>query len=207
LQGVRGRGASGKIDVVGSDEIRFEAERLQRCCEFAAERQVTAASFWTNMRLFLGAAAAALAAFSSGFAFSEQHVLAGILAAAAALAAAVLASLGPAERSQAHQRAAGSYYALSVDIRVFRDFDARPYNGRQEIEIRKLLARSAALDANTPWVPRRLGRKTEKFMRKGQRYYDHAYGELPSAPQSRPERRFVRPKTVASRPERATSQP
>lgn len=208
LQRVRGAGASGKIGAMGSDKVRFEAEHLQRCCEFAAERQVTAAGFWIGMQLFLGATVAALAAFSSGAAFGDQNVLAGSLAAAAALAAAVLVSLGPAERAQAHHKAAGSYRRLCVDVRLFREFDARPVNGRQEVDVlRKLLARSAALDANTPWVARRVGRKTEKLMREGQHYFDHAYGEPPSAPLLRPAGRFARPRPVPSSPERATSQP
>jgi hypothetical protein len=47
-------------------EIDGEARRLQDCCDFAAEWQVTAAGFWTNLQMFLGAAAAGLAAIASG---------------------------------------------------------------------------------------------------------------------------------------------
>ncbi len=155
MHGAHSPVVSGKIGGVRSEELKAESERLQRGCDFAAERQVAAAGFWTNIQLFLGATAAGLAAFASGSAFSDQNVLAGILAAAAALAAAVLASLRPGERAAAHQRAARSYHALGVDIRIFRDFDAKPTNGRREVDVlRKLLSRSAALDASSPWVRR-----------------------------------------------------
>lgn len=208
LQGVRGRGASGKIGAMGADKVNVEAERLERCCEFAAERQVTAAGFWTSLQVLLGAVAAVLAAFASGAAFSDHNALAGTLAAAAALAAAVLASLEPAERAQSHRRAAGAYHRLCVEVRIFRDFDARPHNGRQQLEVlRKLMVRSAALDANSPWVHRSVGRRTEKLMQAGQRYYDHAYGERLSAPPVRSGGRFARPTSVPSTPERVTWQP
>src|SRR4051794_29742592 len=94
-------------------DISRESETLQRSCEFKAEWQGTAAGFWGNVQVFLGSAAAVLAAVSSGSAFSNKSELAGALAAAAALAAAVLASLQPSERAEGHQRAAGAYHALA----------------------------------------------------------------------------------------------
>ena len=84
MHGAHSPVVSGKIGGVRSEELKAESERLQRGCDFAAERQVAAAGFWTNIQLFLGATAAGLAAFASGSAFSDQNVRAGILAAEAA---------------------------------------------------------------------------------------------------------------------------
>ena len=107
-------------------DIDGEARRLQESRDFAAEWQVTAAGFWMNLQMLLGAAAAGLAAVASGSAFSDQNVFAGALAAAAALAAAVLASLRPGERSEEHKKAADEYHALVIDLRVFREFGVAP---------------------------------------------------------------------------------
>ena len=162
-----------------SPEVSAEAERLQRCCAFAAECQVTASGFWANIQLFLGATAAALAAISSGSAFSEHNVVAGILAATAALAAAVLASLRPGERAESHQKAAGEYHRLAVDLRLFREFGRVPDDEPQEAEaepldtLTALEKRVVALDQSSPWVPRRLAKKTQGFVRKGRAYYDN----------------------------------
>ncbi len=153
-------------------DVDAEAERLQRRCEFAAEWQVTAAGFWTNLQFFLGATAAALAAVSSGSAFSDHSVLAGSLAAAAALAAAVLASLRPAERAEAHQQAAAAFHALAVDARLFRQLDPPPEQQAREA-LTTLERRTVELNTTSPWAPRRLARKTEKFLRNNQRYYDN----------------------------------
>lgn len=156
-----------------TDQIAAEVERLHRASSFAAEWQITAAGFWANLQFFLGAAAAALAAVSSGTAFSEQSVLAGSLAAAAALAAAVLASLRPAERAAHHQQAAGAYHALAVEARMLRDFGGAGGGTPSLDELRKLEARCLQLDAESPWAPRRLARKTQEFLRDGRRYYDN----------------------------------
>ena len=157
-------------------DVTGEIDRVQRCCDFAAEWQVTAAGFWTNVQLFLGAAAAALAAVSSGSAFSNQDVLAGSLAAAAALAAAVLASLRPQERAEAHQAAAAAYHALAVEARLARDGLAQ--QGADALA--SLETRKVELDTSSPWAPRRLAKKTEKFLRNGRRYYDNEGPELSS---------------------------
>jgi hypothetical protein len=159
---------------VTADDVSAEATRLQGCCEFAAEWQVTAAGFWTNVQLVLGAAAAGLAAISSGTAFSKQNVVAGILAAAAALAAAVLASLRPGERSEAHKKAADSYHALAVDLRLFTQFSGFPLDaGSPQEALTAFEARAVALAQSSPWAPRRLERKTKSLLADGRRFYDN----------------------------------
>jgi hypothetical protein len=159
-----------------SDEIAAQVKHLQLRSEFAAEWQITAAGFWINVQFFLGSAAAALAAVSSGTAFSNKSVVAGSLAAAAALAAAVLASLRPAERADRHQQAAAAYHALAVDARLFSQFgpgddEAQPIASLKRLK--ELEARALKLDADSPWAPRRLARKTQTFISDGRRYYDN----------------------------------
>jgi hypothetical protein len=159
------------------------ATHLERCCRFDAEWQVTAAGFWTNMQMGLGAAAAGLAAVSSGSAFSEKNVLAGSLAAAAALAAAVLAALRPGERADAHQKAAVDYHALTVEVRQLRGSPEPPDPAQRLAAVVALERRAAALDAKSPWAPRRLAAKTRKFMEKGEPYFDNEGPEpVTSAP-------------------------
>jgi len=156
-----------------TDDILAEIDRLHRATAFAAEWQITAAGFWANVQFFLGAAAAALAAVSSGTAFSEHSVVAGSLAAAAALAAAVLASLRPAERTAQHQQAAATYHALAVEARMLHGFGGAGGGTPTLDDLRKLEARKVKLDADSPWAPRRLAKKTEGFLEKGRRYYDN----------------------------------
>jgi hypothetical protein len=158
---------------VATPEVDGRATHLERCCRFAAEWQVMAAGFWTNMQMGLGAAAAGLAAVSSGSAFSDKNVLAGSLAAAAALAAAVLAALRPGERADVHQKAAVDYHALTVEVRQLRG-SADPADApRRLAAVVALERRAAALDAKSPWAPRRLARKTTKFLEKGEPYFDN----------------------------------
>jgi hypothetical protein len=161
---------------MANNEIGAEVERLQRSFEFAAEWQITAAGYWANMQFFLGTAAAALAAVSSGTAFSKQSTIAGALAAAAALAAAVLASLRPAERAEQHQQAAAQYHALAVEARLLRGFGDNVGNRPSTDAVKELEHRVLKLDADSPWVPRRLARKTQAFVRDGLRYYDNEGG-------------------------------
>jgi hypothetical protein len=157
---------------MGNDEIGAEIRRLQRCCDFAAEWQITAAGFWANTQFILGTAAASLAAVSSGTAFSKQSVIAGSLAAAAAITAAVLASLQPAERAERHQQAAAQFHALAVEARRLDGFqsgdETRPVDALKDLQDRIL-----KLEADSPWAPRRLAVKTQMFLRDGRRYYDN----------------------------------
>jgi hypothetical protein len=168
-------------------DIDAEARRLQECCDFAAEWQVTAAGFWTNLQMFLGAAAAGLAAIASGSAFSDKNVFAGALAAAAALAAAVLASLRPGERSEEHKKAADEYHALVIDLRMFREFAVAPAEKEgQPLEVLAFLEeRAVAMTQASPWAPRRLERKTKKLLADGRRFYDNdgRKSEEPRAPE------------------------
>jgi hypothetical protein len=165
------------------NEVSSEAERLQRCCGFAAEWQVTASGFWANVQFALGSAAAALAAVSSGTAFSDHSVVAGSLAAAAALAAAVLTSLRPAERAELHKQAAVAYHSLAVEIRLYRELGVT--QGGDDLPpldvLAGLEARAVELDGKSPWVPRRLAKKTEKFLRKGREYFDNDGREVTTA--------------------------
>ena len=161
---------------MADNRAETELGRLQRNWEFAAEWQITAAGFWLNVQFFLGAAAAALAAVSSGTAFGKQTVIAGSFAAAAAIAAAVLASLRPAERAERHQRSAMEYHALAVDARLYREHKivAAKIEPSEELTVLQWFEeRGKAIDKDSPWAPRRLVRKTQGFLETGRRYFDN----------------------------------
>jgi hypothetical protein len=156
--------------------VEAEFRRLQKNWEFAAEWQITAAGFWLNIQFFLGAAAAALAAVSSGTAFAKKSVIAGSFAAAAAIAAAVLASLRPAERAERHQRSAGDYHALAVDVRLYREHEivVAKIESPDELKVLEWFEnRGKAIENDSPWAPRRLVGKTQVLIAKGRRYYDN----------------------------------
>jgi hypothetical protein len=158
------------------DRAKAELERLQTRWGFAAEWQITAAGFWLNIQFFLGAAAAALAAVSSGTAFAKKSIIAGWFAAAAAIAAAVLASLRPAERAERHQRSAAEYHALAVDARLYREHKivAARIESSDELKVLEWFEeRGKAIDKHSPWAPRRLVRKTQEFVATGRRYFDN----------------------------------
>ena len=168
------RRVDGRIATVTSSQVDTEANRLQQCCEFAAEWQVTAAGFWANAQFLLGATAAGLAAISSGTAFSDEGVVAGALAGAAALAAAVLAALRPGERSAEHKHAADDYHALAVDLRLFRELGVAPGDEDQPLGVLAAFERRAVeLARSSPWAPRRLEKKTKKLLKNGRRYFDN----------------------------------
>jgi hypothetical protein len=158
------------------DGVKTELQRLQSNWEFAAEWQITAAGFWLNVQFFLGAAAAALAAVSSGTAFGNKTVVAGSFAAAAAIAAAVLASLRPAERAERHQRSATEYHALAVDARLYREHGivvAKIESSDERKVLEWFEERGKAIDKDSPWAPRRLVRKTQGFLKTGRQYFDN----------------------------------
>jgi hypothetical protein len=154
-------------------DVRAEAEELRSSAEFAAEWQATAVGFWSNVELVFGSLAAGLAAISSGTAFSNQKVIAGSLAAAAALAAAVLAALRPGERSQAHEKAADEFHALAVDLRLFGRFGAADGAKALEQTLRDFEARAVNVTRSAPWAPRRLEKRTKQFWESGRRFYDN----------------------------------
>jgi hypothetical protein len=156
-----------------ASNVRAEAEDLRSRAEFAAEWQATAVGFWSNVELVLGSLAAGLAAISSGTAFSDQKVIAGSLAAVAALAAAVLAALRPGERSHAHKKAADEFHALAVDLRLFGKFGAADAVDALEQALRDFEARAVNVTRSAPWAPRRLEKRTKEFWASGRRFYDN----------------------------------
>lgn len=99
-----------------ADIATQQAERLVVSNLFRAECHGTAARFFANVHVFVGALAAGLAAVSGGSAFTGNTTLAGALGLTSAAFAGLLTALRPDERSQLHWKAAGAYFEQADDV-------------------------------------------------------------------------------------------
>jgi len=93
-----------------------QADRLVVSNLFRAECHGTAARFFSNVHVFVGALAAGLAAVAGGSAFTGNTTLAGVLGLLSAAFAGLLTALRPDERSQLHWKAAGEYFKQADDV-------------------------------------------------------------------------------------------
>lgn len=87
---------------------------------------MTAARFFSNLHVFVGALAAGLATAAGGSAFVAREWITGLLAILAAAGTGLLTSLRPDERSQSHWKAAAAYWALADDVYMTFRFGTAP---------------------------------------------------------------------------------
>ena len=133
-----------------------EASRLLESAVYSAQGQFEAAKRWRQAHWCLGgftAAASAVAAVLT-FATSTLQTVAGILAIAAALSAAVHTTINPEKRAERAESAANDYTALRDDLRQFgllRVLDGDP-SALQE-DLSKYSNRAANINRKADPIP------------------------------------------------------
>jgi hypothetical protein len=109
-----------------TSSAKREAKNLGYLTRYRAECHMTAARFYSNVHMFVGMAAAGLAAIAGGTAFAGQTLAAGISAIGSAVLAGFLTIHKPDERTQSHWLGAGNYNSLADEIFLYERFDRRP---------------------------------------------------------------------------------
>jgi hypothetical protein len=154
-----------------AEKLEREANRLLGVSMYAAERQVTAAGFFSITHYFLGASAAGLAAASGGTAFAGSTGVAGGLAIGAAALAGLVTALRPDERGQSHWSSAKDFHDLAVDLHMFIEFPEKRAGEDGYDDFDQLRQRYTDLEGKSEIVPVRLANKTAKRMGKYKYYY------------------------------------
>ncbi len=145
-----------------------EAERLEGVCIRRALGHRHSCNFWNAMNYVLGLPSVVLAAVAGTSAFAasgHHHVLAGILALAAAVVAALATFLNPSQNARLHQHAAASYGALEGDFRRFASIDLVMPGGQAaalEAKLDDAVNRFNEVDAASPPIPGIFRRGWEK---------------------------------------------
>lgn len=163
--------------------LRKDLVDLEAAAAWSAEYQMTATGFWTNLQISLGAAAAVIAGVSSVSALRNSTLLAGISAAVAAALSAVLASIRPSERAQNHDKAGREYNAVRVALQqLLAEPPSAPTELAKGIEV--IRKQWLSVSTTSPWVPRRLYRKTRRLVADGTPYFVDAPLPVPAVPAS-----------------------
>lgn len=151
-----------------------ESARIHESAVYSAQGQFEAAKRWHITHWCLGGFAAASSAVSGVLTFATENlqVLAGVLAIAAALAAAVHTTMTPDKRAERAQVSGNDYTALRNDVRQFRDVrvKADPVEALKE-ELKNLAARASEIDHRADPIPRfAYKRAQENIAGGGQRF-------------------------------------
>lgn len=132
-----------------------EVTALERVLAFSCKAQYVAASFWSQLHLWIGLPTAALAAVSGGTALAHHTRLAAGLALAVTVSAAVAAFLNPTERHKLHHAAGNEYSKLGRDMRLWRQFEQPDLSDEEVLaKIREFQAERDRLNEQSPQVSR-----------------------------------------------------
>jgi hypothetical protein len=139
------------------EQLVREVTALERVIAFSCKGQFAAASFWSQLNLFLGLPTAVLAAISGGSALADHTGVAAALALAVAITAAVAAFLGATERHKLHHAAGNEYSKLGRDMRLWRQFE-QPHLADDEVlsKIKDFQGERDRLNEQSPQISRML---------------------------------------------------
>jgi hypothetical protein len=139
------------------EQLVREVTGLERVIAFSCKGQFAAASFWSQLHLWLGLPTAALAAVSGGTALAKHTALAAALALAVTVAAAVAAFVNATERHKLHHAAGNEYSKLVRDIRLWRQFEQPDLSDAEVLsKIKEFQNERDRLNEQSPQVSRAL---------------------------------------------------
>ncbi|MCK9873912.1 SLATT domain-containing protein [Nocardiopsis dassonvillei] len=144
--------------------IRNEVSRVHESAVFSAQGQFEAAKGWRALHWCLGGLTAALSAFAAVLTFaSNAQVLTGILAVAAALAAAILTSSRPDRLAERAEAKANGYTTLRNDARRLHHIHV-PHDPIPSLQqaLDALAARASDLDHTSDPIPRFAYKKAKR---------------------------------------------
>lgn len=101
--------------------IKQEAARIEEDALHSAKGHFNAEGRWQLVNLSMGIGTALVAGASGVSAFSEQPIISGLLAFAAAFIAGASTALNPESRSSDHEQSGRKYKTLSNRARIFRE--------------------------------------------------------------------------------------
>jgi hypothetical protein len=154
--------------------LRKELEKLAINCRYRAECQITAAGFWGNFQLLVGALAAIFAGAAGASAFAKHSVVAGALAVAASVLSAVLATVKAGERAATHEHSGNELNLLAEETFRLHELSGDGDVGATDDLAKAFQAAVLKRDEHArkaPFVNRRLCRKATTFLARGESYY------------------------------------
>lgn len=150
-----------------------EACRIQESAQYSAQGQFEAAKSWRTSNWVLGGFTTA----SSGvagvltFAVDDLQTLSGVLALAAAVTAAVHATLRPDKKSERAQTSANDYLAVQSAARrlALLDIPEAPTDARQMLE--SLASRVDAINKSADAIPKFAHKRGKRNIERGGQTY------------------------------------
>lgn len=150
------------------DPIAAEVSRIYEDAEYTGQANFIAAVWLSRVNLLLGVPTTLIAAAAGAFALSNHTSIAGALAVAAALTAALQTFIGAAERAARRQRSGTAYTQLRNEARIFLNVD-RPHLNHEEARerLRVLATRRDELNRENVPVPDWLFQRARKKIERG----------------------------------------
>jgi hypothetical protein len=112
----------------------IEAQRLEEDCEYNSTGHFVSSHCWRLIDYWLNFPAALLSAVAAYLAFTNQPIIAGLLAVILTLLTTAAIFLKPGQRSLEHTRAGEKYLALRNRLRIFREIEL-PHADRSKREL------------------------------------------------------------------------
>lgn len=163
-----------ELDEAARSTLRKEIEKLAANCRYRAECQITAAGFWGNFQLLVGALAAVFAGAAGASGFLKHSLVAGWLGVAASVLSAVLATVRAGERSAAHEHSGNELNLLAeATSRLYALSDEAQQRAPDHLaeEFQAIVVKRDELARKARFVNRRLCNKATTFLANGESYY------------------------------------
>lgn len=150
------------------DPIAAEASRIHEDAEYTGQANFIASVWLSRVNLLLGIPTTLIAAAAGAFALSNHTSVAGALAVAAALTAALQTFVGATERAQRRQRSGTAYTQLRNEARIFLRVDLPHLTPEEAREgLRVLAGRRDELNQENVPVPEWLFKRAQKKIGRG----------------------------------------
>jgi hypothetical protein len=152
----------------GRDPIRAEVSRIHEDAEYTGQANFIASVWLSRVNLLLGIPTTLIAAAAGAFALSNHASLAGALAVAAALTAALHTFIGAPERAARRQRSGTAYTQLRNEARIFLNVDLPNLSPTEAREgLRVLASRRDELNRENVPVPDWLFKRAQQKINRG----------------------------------------
>jgi hypothetical protein len=150
------------------DPIAAEVSRIHEDAEYTGQANFIAAVWLSRVNLLLGIPTTLIAAAAAAFALSNHTSVAGALAVAAAVTAALQTFIGAAERAARRQHSGTAYTQLRNEARIFLNVDRPQLSPDAAREgLRVLAARRDELNRENVPVPEWLFKRAQKKIERG----------------------------------------
>lgn len=157
------------------EKIIKETKRIEEDSLYSSKGHFYAAQFWTNLHLWIGIPATAMAAIAGASALSQfdnHQIIAGILAILVSALSAVSTFINPNEKATIHHNAGNRYNSLKNRSRIFGEIDVDLETNEVLLtRLRSLSAERDELNEKSPQIPKWAFRKARKGIEDGEAQY------------------------------------